>query len=180
VNEAGRESLVVFLVPADKSRRHRFSLFDAKDGICWGRDCLAYNGSAECADSCRLGGWRRCLQTGFNTTLVLVIHVVASQFAVCIAQTSHSNPAFFNNSKLCNHLITLPQSAAPIPLSSISQRLGLAWGAYIAKDPSLFVAQFLGNAQNRMAAGYHAVWIFKGELWRYKRAFGFARYMILV
>lgn len=51
---------------------------------------------------------------------------------------------------------------------------GIAWAAYIAKDPSLFVAQFIGNIRNRTLTpgGFDPAQAFHGETLRYMAAFG--------
>ncbi len=51
---------------------------------------------------------------------------------------------------------------------------GLAWAGYVAKDPSLFVAQFMGNVRNRSLVPGSAdpVQLIRGEALRYMSAFG--------
>ena len=50
--------------------------------------------------------------------------------------------------------------------------LGLGWGLYIAKAPSLFVAQFLGNVAGRFDGPMTLTRLFKGEVTRYMSAYG--------
>jgi hypothetical protein len=49
--------------------------------------------------------------------------------------------------------------------------LGLGWGLFIAKAPDLFVAQFFGNAGNRLAGPMTLTRIIKGEVTRYLSAY---------
>jgi hypothetical protein len=50
--------------------------------------------------------------------------------------------------------------------------LGVGWGLYIAKDPDLFKAQFLGNAANRLAGPMTVSRLIEGEATRYLSAWG--------
>jgi 4-amino-4-deoxy-L-arabinose transferase-like glycosyltransferase len=50
--------------------------------------------------------------------------------------------------------------------------LGAAWGLYIAKDPALFQAQFIGNVTSRFAGTHTLGRLIKGELTRYVSAWG--------
>jgi len=50
--------------------------------------------------------------------------------------------------------------------------LGLCWGLYIAKAPSLFVAQFIGNVAGRFDGPMTLTRLIKGEVTRYASAYG--------
>jgi GT2 family glycosyltransferase len=50
--------------------------------------------------------------------------------------------------------------------------LGLGWGLYIARDPDLFKAQFLGNVADRFAGPMALSRLIKGEATRYVSAWG--------
>jgi 4-amino-4-deoxy-L-arabinose transferase-like glycosyltransferase len=50
--------------------------------------------------------------------------------------------------------------------------LGAGWGLFIARDPDLFVAQFLGNTANRFAGPMTLSRLIQGEIARYLSAWG--------